>query len=138
MAITHNEVQVQWNTGNNNYSLSAGSTYSSDAVSINATATELGITCKADNNGTPASGDVIDWYIRYTDGDPDGVSTDEYGSENINHATYLGTSDTNDVDPAIFSTELSSAHKGFYIMAVSGASSNGITISATCTEVRAS
>ena len=59
MVVANNERQVTWSSSNS-VSVSAGSTQASDAASFSATAFAAMITLKADNGGTPASGDTVD------------------------------------------------------------------------------
>lgn len=135
MAITRTLTQITWNTGNNTQSCTAATGYSSDAISMPEAAFGATITVKADNNGTPASGDTVDVYARYTVGDPDAEpdSADEY--DTVEHARYLGqlntyASDTPGEDPAIKTFEVSAVVKGLYLYVYNNAASNGITVSA--------
>ena len=91
MAITRSENQVTW-SASNSVSVTSGSSQTSDAVTLNDTCVMASITCKADNAGTPASGDIINFYWASTVGDPDGASTDEYPTD-IADMIYLGQID---------------------------------------------
>ena len=140
MAITRNEVQVQWSTANS-ISVSAGGNATSDTVTINATTIQGSISLKADNNGTAASGDTVDVYILYSNGDPDGASTDEFDSDAAdNEPRWLARLDVSTAgkDPDVKTVFPSLAAKSYKIYAVSNAGTNGITVSATGTEVRSS
>lgn len=79
-------------------SVTSGGTATSDAVTVPSTAVAGRVICKADNAGTPASGDVAKWF-QLTRDDPDNDTTDEdTGSA---HGQYLGVLDTNANDPAV-------------------------------------
>ena len=133
MAITKAETQIVWSAANN-LSISAGSTGTSDAFTFDATSFNATITLKADNNGTPTSGDKVDFYLLYTNGDPDGTSSDEYDS--ATQGTWLATLDTNTNDPAQTTVAINPSAKGGKIYAKNNAGSNGITVSATMYETK--
>ena len=133
MAITKAETQIVWSAANN-LSVSAGSTGTSDAFTFDATSFNATITLKADNNGTPTSGDKVDFYLLYTNGDPDGTSSDEYDS--ATQGTWLATLDTNTNDPAQTTVAINPSAKGGKIYAKNNAGSNGITASATMYETK--
>ena len=133
MAITKAETQIVWSAANN-LSVSAGSTGTSDAFTFDATSFNATITLKADNNGTPTSGDKVDFYLLYTNGDPDGTSSDEYDS--ATQGTWLATLDTNTNDPAQTTVAINPSAKGGKIYAKNNAGSNGITVSATMYETK--
>jgi hypothetical protein len=132
MAVANNEVQVQWDSGNNSKSVSAGSTATSDAFAFSAGAVDAMATLKADNAGTPASGDTIEFYLLATCGDPDGASTDEYPADG-DEGTLLAVLDTYANDPAVKTVSCPVA-KGGKLYVRSNASSNAITISACINE----
>jgi len=134
MAITGNEVQVQWNSGSNYYSISASGNYTSDVANLNTAAFDGMIELKADNDGTPASGDTVDFYIQYTSGDPDGSGSDEYDTDE--HSIFLAQLDTNVEDPAITHVPVNTAADHFQVYAVNNSSGRAITVSATMTEKR--
>ncbi len=66
MAVANNEQQVTWSSSDS-VSVSAGGTQTSDAVTFSTTAFAAMITFKADNSGTPAAGDTVDFNIRLTE-----------------------------------------------------------------------
>jgi len=131
MAVANNEQQVTWSSSNS-VSVSAGGSQTSDAVSFSATAFDAMITLKADNNGTPASGDTVDFYALLSCGDPDGASSDEYPNDNSD-GIFLARLDTDADDPAIATVGLP-VGKGAKVYAKSDASSNAITVSACINE----
>lgn len=136
MAITRSETQVQWSAANS-VSVTAAGSQISDAVSLDATCVAAAITLKADNAGTPADGDVISFYWAATTGDPDGASTEEYPADTAN-MEYLGQLDTyNDTDADAMTVELPPVPYRGKLVAVSGAASNAITVSAAIEEMRA-
>ena len=134
MAVTHNEVDLTWDTGSATNSLAASTGESSDVLTLNATCVGASITIKADNAGTPASGDTLDCYARYSCGDPDGDSTDEH--DTIGHAVYLGTIDTNSEDPGILTVPLNPNVISLQLYTYNNGASS-MTVSAVVCEVRA-
>ena len=135
MGVANNEIQVLWSTASSK-SVSSGGNETSDAFSFTSTAFDATITLKADNEGTPASGDEIDFYLLLTAGDPDGASTSEYPTDDSD-GLFLATLDTNSDDPAISTVNIP-VSVGGKLHAVSGASSNSITVSACINEKTAS
>jgi len=133
MPITTNEVQVLW-SASASQSVTASSNATSDAFSINQTCFQASIELKADNESTPGAGDTVTFYLLATLGDPDGATTDEYGT--TTQDIPLGTLDTNADDPAIRTVHLGMPLKGGKIYAVNNASSNAITVSACILEQR--
>ena len=135
MAIANNEIQVQWSSANS-VSVSAGGSQTSDAFSFSATAFDAMVTLKADNNGTPASEDSVDFYYLPTAGDPDGASADEYPADDTN-GIPLARLDTYAEDPCVVTVMIPVA-KGGKLYAKSNAASNSITVSACINEKTAS
>ncbi|MFQ5472476.1 MAG: hypothetical protein ACE5FA_06290 [Dehalococcoidia bacterium] len=140
MAITKQEVQITWPTAVNSKSVASGATQDSEATTIHATATGGQVALKADNNGTPASGDTVDFYIKYNCGDPDAEpGTDEFATDD--HAILLAQLDTyasgSGDDPAVAVVSIDVDAKEFKIFVKSNAATNGITVSATYYETRA-
>jgi hypothetical protein len=132
MAVANNEIQVQWDSGNNSKSVSASGTATSDTFSFSATAVDAMVTLKADNTSTPASGDTIELCLLATCGDPDGAATDEYPTDN-DDGILLAVLDTYANDPAVKTVNCPVA-KGGKLYARSNASSNAITVSACINE----
>lgn len=139
MAITRTETQVLWTGSSPTDSVAAAGSEESLEVNLDATCVAAQISLKANNGGTPASGDTIDFYILQTSGEPDvdPSVTDDFDTPG--HAQFLARLDTNIAgeNPAITTVALPIPQKGFKIRAVSGAASNAITVSATITEQRA-
>ncbi len=133
MAITKAETQIVWSAANN-LSVSAGSTGTSDAFTFDATSFNATLTLKADNNGTPASGDSVTFYLLYTNGDPDGTGADEY--DTTTQGTLLAILDTNTSDPAQTTVSVNPSAKGGKIYAVNNSGGRAITISATMYETK--
>ncbi len=136
MAVSKGSTQVTW-SASSSVSVSSGTTATSDAMTFASDSFDGMITCKADNGGTPASGDTVDFYILYTTGDPDGASTDEYDAADTLHGTFLCQLDTNTTDPAQRTVQIPVSAKGFKIYASNNASSNSITVSAELYEASA-
>lgn len=138
MALTLNHVQVTWPTGANSKSVAANTDETSEEYNLNATCIAARITLKADNSTTPASDDVIHFFLIETTGDPDAdpESADEFGT--AGHSLRLASLDTNAEDPALITVQLPVPQKGFKIIArgtVEG-TTNAITVSAQVTELR--
>lgn len=134
MAITRPETKVLWAAANSK-SVAFGATEESDEINLDATCVAAQVHLKADNAGTPAAGDTVDFYFVQTGGDPDGAAADEFDTNG--HATHLKRLDTNSEDPAGATVPLPIPQKGGKVVAVSNAGSNSITVSATITEQRA-
>lgn len=138
MAITHTESSVLWSTAYS-VSVSAGGSQTSDVLALDATCVNAQITLKADNSaGSPASDDVIYFYLLQSAGDPDGnASADEY--DTTGHATFLAALDTSSEDPAIKTVPLPLPQKGLKVYAEgsTAGSTNAITVSAVVLEQRA-
>lgn len=108
MASTKNEQQITWSAANS-VSLNSASRFDSDAVTLNVEDYSATLQIYADNSGTPASGDVVNVYVKYTAGDILGDSGDDYDSSE--HATYVGLLDTYGAnspgeDPAMRTVEI--------------------------------
>lgn len=138
MAITKPSTQVEW-SGADTISVTSGATQTSDAVTIDATTVGLSLTVKADNAGTPASGDTISVYVLHSTGDPDvdPDNTDEYDDP----GTLVAVLDTNlsglTGGVCIKTVMLNPTIKKLKVRCVSGAASNSITCSAQIMETRA-
>ncbi len=136
MALTNTETQIQW-SASDTQSVTNGSNNTSDAYTFDATAISASVSMKADNAGTPASGDTITFYALYSNGDTDNTGgSDEYDTTEQGHV--LAVVDTNADDPAQKTAQLDVTRKGCKIYAVSGASSNSIEVSCRVTEKRSS
>ena len=131
MAITKTERQIKFATANTK-SISAGGNDTSDAITGVADEILITQTIKADNAGTPASGDTVDVYVMKTAGDPDADpdSADEY--PDVNHLDHLCTLDTNATDPAITTKQFSVAGcTAWKLYFESNAATNSITVSSS-------
>lgn len=136
MAITRTESQVTWPTAANSKAVAAAATEVSEITTLDATCVKAAITCKADNAGTPAAGDIITFYAATTVGDPDGAGTDEYPAD-VANMEILCKIDTNDTDADSKTVPFPAVPQKIKVVAVSGASSNSITVSCTIEEMRA-
>ena len=134
MAISQNEIQVEW-SGSDSQSVSSGGSNNSDTATLSATAIKRGVLLKADNGGTPAAGDDIHFYALVTTGDPDADpdSADEFSSDG--YGIPLAVVKTDVDDPALVYAELPLAISAVQIRAESQAGSNSITVSAQILEV---
>lgn len=131
----NNTTTVQW-SGSGSVSLTSNTTrVASDAVTVHADAVEGAIQVKADNAGTPASGDTIDLWVVWS------VDGTNYDTEE--HAQFLGRLDTygsNDPgeDPAAktFSLNVNAKQKFKLLSRGNQAASRNQTITATYNEHR--
>lgn len=131
MAIAHNEVQIQFG-GANSTSIASGGSATSDVANMSDTAFQAQIELKADNDGTPASGDTMDFWLLQSLGDPDGTGTNEY--ETNEQSTFLATLDTNADDPTVSVVELPVPSAGVKVLAKNNSGGRSITVSATILE----
>jgi len=129
MSVSRTLTQITWSSANS-VTVTAGNQATSDAISMPSDAFGATVQVKADNSGTPASGDTLDAYVMYTSGDPDAEpdSADEYDTPG--HARYLGQLDTNAEDPAILTFEISPFVKGFRLYVDNNSASNSVVVSA--------
>jgi hypothetical protein len=132
MAVANNEIQVQWDSGTNSKSVSASGIAVSDAFNFSSSAVSAMITLKADNSGTPVSGDNVECYVLLSCGDPDGSGANEYPNSDSD-GFFLALLDTNEEDPTVVTVELPVA-AGAKIYVINNASSNSIAISACINE----
>lgn len=132
MAITHNEVQITWAAANSK-AVTTATAAESDVVTMDTTAVDATLHLKASHGATPGAGDDLQWYIKYTGGDPDGTGADEYDSNN--YAQLLAVVELDVDDPALISVPINPAVKAFKLRAYNAAGET-ITVSATMTEVR--
>lgn len=132
MGIANNEQQVTWSSANS-VSVSAGSNQTSDAVTLSTSCYDAMITLKADNSGTPTSGDTVEIYALQSCGDPDGASSTEYPADG-DDGVLLAVLDTNTNDPMIKTVSLPVGAPYLKLYAKSNASSNSITVSACINE----
>ena len=135
MAVSKSNTQVTWSAANS-VSVAASSNTTSDAHTFDSTSVSAMVTVKGDNDGTPSSGDTMDFYLLYTTGDPDGAGADEY--DTVGHAMHVSTLDTNSDDPARKTVEIPVSAKGFKIYAVNNSAGNAITVSTEVYETKAS
>lgn len=136
MAITRTETQITWDTGSNSKSVSASSNGTSDAMSVDASCIAAQLHLYADNAGTPAAGDTVDFYLVQTGGDPIGTGSDVYDSTHASHAVPLGRIDTNAGDPAQITVPLPLPQKAFKVYAVNNDAGSAATVGGTITELR--
>ena len=131
----NNTTTVQW-SASGSVSLTSNTTrVASDAVTVHADAVEGAIQVKADNAGTPASGDTIDLWVVWS------VDGTNYDTEE--HAQFLGRLDTygtNDPgeDPAsrTYSLNVNAKQKFKLLSRGNQAASRNQTITATYNEQR--
>lgn len=91
MAASINETQFTWSAASSK-TLSAATRADSDAITLNAADSAASVQISADNQGTPASGDVLNVYAKYSNGDILEDSADDFDTDK--GAEYLGQLDT--------------------------------------------
>lgn len=125
MAIGKNAQGITWGTP----LVTAGNTEISNAVlTTDAAFTGSTFTLKAANAGTPATDDIITFYMSKR-----AKSTDDYPS--VLNSNPLGSIDTNATDPDSLSPDVPTGSFDFKIIAVSSASSNSITVSGSFSDI---
>ena len=133
MTVARGELQVTWDTGSNSKSVAAASNATSDAMALDATAFAAQIHCYADNAGTPASGDTVDFYVLQSGGDPIGTGSDVFDNSNVAHATFLVTVNTFAADASQSTVPFPMPQKAFRIYAVNNDGGSAATVGATIT-----
>ncbi len=144
MAVSENFIDVQWSAASTQ-ALNTGNSWAatSDATDFSATAFAAAVTIKCDQTtGTPASGDLVDFYLMRSMGDPDDSSPetgDEYPGGDADPSVegeFLGQVDLNANDPGIFTVDLPLPANKFKIYAEGSglATTDVATISAVVCE----
>lgn len=120
MALTRAETQIQWSAADS-ITLNSASEFTSDAFDFDATDVAAVLQISADNQGTPASGDVVTVRIVYTTGDVLGGGGDDYDTSEHAETVQLDTvaANTPGEDPARKSFSLNDmiGAKGFKLVA---------------------
>lgn len=124
------EQQITWASSNSTSVASGGST-TSDVLTLSAGVIQANLLLKADNGGTPADGDDLDFVLQYTVGDPDGASTDEYTTPEHSHVIRANTFLE---DPALVLVAVPVPVAALQIEAQNQSGTNSITVSATLYE----
>lgn len=130
ITLANNEIQITWAAANS-VSIPFGNNVTSDVFTFSANSSFGHIQLKADNDGAPAGGDTVDFFLLLTCGDPDGVGAAEY--DTIGHALPLGTLDTNAEDPALRTVNCPIVLGG-RLYAVNNSAGRAITVSACILE----
>lgn len=136
--MTRNETQITWSAASSK-SVAFGATDTSDTFSFTTNCWDASIQLSADNDGTPASGDTVEFRILYTGGDILGDSGDDF--DTTEHATLLAVLDTFSTntpgeDPARLTVPLPTvAAKGFRILASNKSAGRAITVRARVVEM---
>lgn len=130
VTLANNEIQIEW-AGASSLSIAAAANATSDVFTFSTNGSFVHIQLKAKNDGTPAAGDTVDFFLLLTCGDPDGAGADEY--DTVNHAIPLGTLDTNSEDPALRTVNCPMV-KGGRLYAVNNSAGRAITVSACILE----
>lgn len=123
MAVSKVEQQVTWSAANTK-SLSTANWFVSDEILLNDNDWEGAVQLRADNSGTPASGDTVEVRILYTVGDLDaGGGANDYPDANTSgttaaQANFLASLDTyGNYDPDGKLVPIDTSAKGFKIAA---------------------
>lgn len=128
MAITSETNQVTWSASNTKSVASSG-VETSDDYAFDANTFEATLVCKANNSGTPASGDILSIYAQIKE-DPDQDSTDEYA----NQMDFVGALNTNLDNPAVARIVMSVEPGKTYRFAMENDGASAITGSIRITE----
>lgn len=132
MALSVNELQVLWSAANS-ISVGAGLNETSDEISFTAgTVFQAKAQLKAANDGTPASGDTVDFYLLESQGDTDGAVTDEFAT--AEQGQFLVQLNTFADDPAVAVVWLPGPFYKAKIYAVNNSAGRDITVSAIIAE----
>lgn len=137
MAVSKVEQQITWSAANTK-SLSTTSWFISDEITLNDSDWEGAIQLRADNSGTPASGDIVEVRILYSVGDLDaGGGANDYPDANTSgttaaQANFLCLLDTyNNYDPDGRLCPIDTPPKAFKIAArAATGTTRAITLSA--------
>ncbi len=128
--LANNEIQITWSAANN-LSIAFGANVTSDVFAFSTNGSYAHIQLKANNDGAPAAGDTVSFFLLLTCGDPDGAGADEY--DTVGHAIPLGTLDTNSEDPALRTVNCPMVLGG-RLYAVNNSAGRAITVSACILE----
>lgn len=128
MASTREETQIQW-SASSEITISNTDTWNlSDAVTFNAEDWDAELMLWADNQGSPASGDIVTVGIAYTGGEVDGSAGNDYTNpENIEPLRVLDTYNNDDGNGVVLrSVPIRTAALGFKlaVKAATGATRN--------------
>lgn len=91
MPSSINETQITWGAAAQ-ITLANNTRNESDAVTLNVEDWDGSVQISADNQGTPASGDVVDVYVKWSNGDVLGDAGDDFDTDE--HAEFLCRLDT--------------------------------------------
>lgn len=81
MGLGRTEQQVTWAAANTK-TLNSATRVDSDEIPIDLSVVAISISVRCDNQGTPASGDVLNVYVKWTNGDLDaGGGANDYDSD---------------------------------------------------------
>lgn len=133
MAVTNNETQVLWSAANN-LSIAANGNGTSDAFTIDPTCIGISFTCKVDNDGAAAAGDIMDFYLLAATYDPDGSGSVEY--DTTTQGTWLARLDTGVTDPSQITVQGNPNITGGKIYVKNGSTARAQTVSVTILEKR--
>ncbi len=129
MAVSKSEIQITWGGSALTQSIAASGSATSDNVgsATIASTVELTITCKAVHSGTPASGDTVDFFAIYINGDVDGDSVQD--QDTTGHAELIARLNLNTETPAVLTRPVLAGVKDFKLHAVNNAGAS-VTVSA--------
>lgn len=130
-----NDAAVQW-SASSTVSLNSSSTiFASDAVTIHADAVQGAIQVKADNSGTPASGDYVDLWIAWS-ADGTNYDSEEHGQPLGRLDTVAANTPGEDPATATYSLNVSGKQKFKLLAKANQGGTRAVTLSATYNEHR--
>ncbi len=91
MASSRTETGITWSSAAS-VTLSSATASTSDAFTFDVEDWSADLGIHADNQGTPASGDVVNIRVAYSVGNIDGSAGDDYAT--TEHSEYIGRLDT--------------------------------------------
>ncbi len=132
MASSRQETAITWSSAAY-IDISSGSNATSDATSFNVEDWDAALTVHADNQGTPASGDTVDVYVKWSTGNVDGSAGDDYdtakGTQWIARLNTYAT-DADGEDPQQKTVTIPSAAKAFKVYAKNNSGGRTIRVRA--------
>jgi len=107
MAVTENEIQVQFSAADKGDLAGSGGTLTSDAIAASAAAWKhiLSVNIVKDGAWTPAAGDTIECHLLRTTGDVDNADSDDEYPTDDDDGEWLFTYDTVNGLPAVVTVD---------------------------------
>lgn len=121
MAASKAEGHVTWPTTTTYSAITTGSNATSDAVTLAADTYALAVSIYSAHQGTPTSGDTVDWYILWSTGDVTGDTNESF--DTTTHAMFIGQHDNNVSSGCQTTVDLPISTKAFKVYAVNNGAS---------------